>query len=50
LFNTCNTWVAKAIEKTGYPVSSTLTLTAESLLSQLRDGDDGGNRCDQRQP
>jgi len=37
-FNTCNTWVAKAIEKTGYPVSSTLTLTAESLFSQLRGG------------
>jgi uncharacterized protein (TIGR02117 family) len=42
-FNTCNTWVARAIEKTGYPVSSTLTLTAEGLLSQLRDG---ANRCD----
>ena len=47
VFNTCNTWVAKAIEKTGYPVSSTLTLTTESLLVQLRDG---GIRCDQRQP
>jgi uncharacterized protein (TIGR02117 family) len=45
-FNTCNTWVAKAIEKTGYPVSSTLTLTTEGLLAQLRDGGDGGNRCD----
>ena len=46
LFNTCNTWVAKAIEKTGYPVSSTLTLTAEGLLSQLRSGGDGRARCD----
>ena len=46
LFNTCNTWVAKAIEKTGYPVSSTLTLTAESLLSQLRGGGEGRARCD----
>lgn len=45
-FNTCNTWVARAIEKTGYPVSSTLTLTAEGLLSQLRGGGDGANRCD----
>lgn len=42
-FNTCNTWVARAIEKTGYPVSSTLTLTTESLLAQLREG---GSRCD----
>jgi len=42
--------VAKAIEKTGHPISSTLTLTTESLLAQLRDGGDGGNRCDQRQP
>src|SRR5712691_8133007 len=42
-FNTCNTWLARAIEKTGYPVSSTLTLTAEGLLSQLRGG---GDRCD----
>lgn len=46
LFNTCNTWVAKAIEKAGYPVSSTLTLTAESLLSQLRSGGNGRARCD----
>ncbi len=44
LFNTCNTWAARAIEKTGYPVSSTLTLTAESLFSQLRDGG-SGNAC-----
>lgn len=42
LFNTCNTWVARAIEKSGYPVSSTLTLTAEGVLVQIRDG----ARCD----
>jgi uncharacterized protein (TIGR02117 family) len=45
-FNTCNTWVAKAVEKTGYPVSSTLTLTTHGLLSQLRDIGDGRDRCD----
>jgi uncharacterized protein (TIGR02117 family) len=44
-FNTCNTWVAEAIEKTGYPVWSTMTLTAESLLAQLRDGAGGKDRC-----
>jgi len=43
LFANCNTWVARAIVKAGYPLSSTLTLTAEDLLSQLRDG---ANRCD----
>jgi uncharacterized protein (TIGR02117 family) len=42
-FNTCNTWVARALERTGTAVSST-TLTAEGLLSQLRAGD--GGRCD----
>jgi len=46
LFNTCNTWVAKAIEKTGYPISSTLTLTADGVLSQIRGGADGRARCD----
>ena len=35
-FNTCNTWVAEAIEKTGYPISSRTTLTAQDVLSQLR--------------
>ena len=46
LFNTCNTWVARAIEKSGYPVSSTLTLTAEDLLSQIRGGGEGRAGCD----
>jgi uncharacterized protein (TIGR02117 family) len=46
LFNTCNTWVARAIEKSGYPMSSTLTLTAEDLLSRIRDGSEGAIRCD----
>ena len=45
-FNTCNTWVTRAIENTGYPVSSTLTLTTQGLLSQLRDIGDGKDRCD----
>jgi uncharacterized protein (TIGR02117 family) len=33
-FNTCNTWVARAIGKAGYPVSSR-TVTARGLFSQL---------------
>lgn len=35
VFNTCNTWVAKAIKKTGYPIS-TATITVKGLMSQLR--------------
>jgi uncharacterized protein (TIGR02117 family) len=44
-FNTCNTWVARAIETTGYPISSDGIIRAESLLSQLRRGVDSGNKC-----
>jgi uncharacterized protein (TIGR02117 family) len=44
-FNTCNTWVAKAIETTGYPISSNGVIRAESLLSQLRRDIDSGNKC-----
>lgn len=43
-FNTCNTWVARAIENTGFPISGS-TLTAGGLLSQLRDAAEGQARC-----
>ncbi len=33
-FNTCNTWVAKAIGETGYPISKG-TITVRGLMSQL---------------
>ncbi len=34
-FNTCNTWVAKAIANTGYPIKSAGSVTAEGVLFQL---------------
>ena len=34
-FNTCNTWVAKAIAESGYPINSTGRVTAEAVMSQL---------------
>ncbi len=36
VWNNCNTWVAKAIEKTGYPISGRRTVTAQGLFSQLQ--------------
>lgn len=36
LFNTCNTWVARGLERAGYPVSSRWVVTADDLMSQLR--------------
>ncbi len=33
-FNTCNTWVAKAMGETGYPISKG-TITVRGLMSQL---------------
>ncbi|MDW7774173.1 MAG: DUF2459 domain-containing protein [Desulfobulbaceae bacterium] len=35
IFNTCNTWVARVLRATGYPLSSR-TITSTSLLNQLR--------------
>lgn len=35
-FNTCNTWVASAVEATGFPLSSSGIVTAGALVSQLR--------------
>lgn len=36
LTNTCNTWVAEALERAGVPVSSFLTLTADSVMKQTK--------------
>ncbi len=43
-FNTCNTWVAKAIEATGYPIS-TGTITVRGLMSQLRSSSEVEAKC-----
>ena len=37
-FNTCNTWVARAVAATGYPIRSTAVVTADGLLNALRRG------------
>lgn len=44
-FNTCNTWVIKAIERTGYPVTNVSAVTAEEVLSQLENGLDVTMNC-----
>ena len=44
-FNTCNTWVAKAIGRTGYPMRDQTVITVEPLLSQLRDSMDENLPC-----
>ena len=44
-FNTCNTWVAKAIDRTGYPMRNRNVITVDPLLSQLRDGMDKTLPC-----
>lgn len=35
-FNTCNTWIARSLEESGYPISSRGVVTARGLLSRLR--------------
>jgi uncharacterized protein (TIGR02117 family) len=37
-FNTCNTWVAEAIERTGFPMPEEQTLTASALFARLERG------------
>lgn len=37
-FNTCNTWVARAVAATGYPIRGTAVVTADGLLNALRRG------------
>jgi uncharacterized protein (TIGR02117 family) len=36
LFNTCNTWTARALEAAGWPVQVSGTLRAEDLMAQIR--------------
>ncbi len=43
-FNTCNTWVAKAIGATGYPIS-TGTITVRGLMSQLGPSSNVETKC-----
>lgn len=37
LFNTCNTWIARGLERAGVPVSAGGVVTADDLLSRLRE-------------
>ena len=36
LFNTCNTWVARALQRAGLDVASAGTLTASGVMHQAR--------------
>ncbi|HJM07505.1 MAG: DUF2459 domain-containing protein [SAR324 cluster bacterium] len=36
LTNNCNTWVAEALERSGVPVSSFLTLTSDGVMQQTK--------------
>jgi len=44
-FNTCNTWVAKSIEISGYPITSRGIVRADNLLSRLRRDIDTDMKC-----
>jgi uncharacterized protein (TIGR02117 family) len=44
LFNTCNTWVARGIHASGYPIS-TRVVTARRVMSQLPRGTAGRAGC-----
>lgn len=44
-FNTCNTWAARTIAASGYPLADTSIITADSLLSQLRATEASGYDC-----
>ena len=37
LFNTCNTWVAKALQKAGLDVSPTFIITARQFYNKIKD-------------
>lgn len=43
LFNTCNTWTARALEAAGLPVRVSGTLRAEDLMAQIRGAGAGSN-------
>ena len=36
LFNTCNTWTARALEEAGWPIKVIGTITADDLMEQVR--------------
>lgn len=36
LFNTCNSWVAQALEAAGYPMGAVTPFTADALMSRVR--------------
>ncbi len=44
LFNTCNTWIAKALARAGYPVSTSV-VTANALWSELERLNRVGGAC-----
>ena len=37
IFNTCFTWVLKALETSGVPVNSFLTLATDSVIRQTKE-------------
>lgn len=43
--NTCNTWTARILEKSGLPISSFLTLTARSVMSQSKEAIESYHCC-----
>lgn len=43
--NTCNTWVARIIAASGYPISVQKTVTVGNLMSQLPDGSPSSSPC-----
>jgi len=49
LFNTCNTWTARALEAAGLPVQVSGTLRAEDLMAQIR-GPGAGRNSGLRRP
>jgi uncharacterized protein (TIGR02117 family) len=39
-FNTCNTWVAKSVEATGYPIFGMNIIAVAGLMAELRESTD----------
>ncbi len=37
LFNTCNTWVADALDEAGFPVGSSMVVSASNLFDEISD-------------
>ncbi len=36
LFNNCNTWSAKAIQSSGYPINSCCVFTSDNIMNNLK--------------